>query len=80
MNETYQTAREGAINLLCEQLAYLEQEMAAARMSEDTKAFASLMRVFLPAQKEYLRLCRENEYSAQVDELLAFTGGADACP
>lgn len=78
MNETYQIARESAINLLCEQLAYLEKEMAIARMAEDTKAFASLMRVFLPAQKEYLRLCREDEYSAQVDELLAFTGGAGA--
>ena len=78
MNDTYQFARESAMNLLCEQLAYLDKEMAVARMSEDTKTFASLMRVFLPAQKEYLRLCREDEYSAQVDELLAFTGGAGA--
>lgn len=77
-DNSYQNARESAINLLCEQLAYLEKEMAVARMSEDTKTFASLMRVFLPAQKEYLRLCREDEYSAQVDELLAFTGGAGA--
>jgi len=77
MNE-YEKARDYAFDLLCEQLVYLKQEMAKARMNGDMKAYLSMFRLFLPAQKEYLRLRREQEGDGQTDALLTFANGKGA--
>ena len=78
MMNDYEKARDNAFTLLCEQLVYLEEEMAKARMDGDMKAYLSMMRLFLPAQKEYLRLRREQEGDAATDALLAFANAKDA--
>lgn len=78
MMNDYEKARDYAFTLLCEQLVYLEEEMAKARMNGDMKAYLSMMRLFLPAQKEYLRLRREQEGDAATDALLAFANEKDA--
>ena len=52
--------------------------MAKARMNGDMKAYLSMLRLFLPAQKEYLRLRREQEGDAETDALLTFANGQGA--
>ena len=63
---------EYAIAQLAEQLAYMDRELANARIEGDNKAFAALMRVYLPTMKEYIRLTREQAGERYTDELLEF--------
>ena len=57
---------------LFDNLKYLKSEMGKARRSGNTKAFSSLMRLYLPAQKEYLRMLKEQDYSEYTDALTDF--------
>lgn len=52
MNE-YEKARDYAFDLLCEQLVYLEQEMAKARMNGDMKAYLDLCQYFGQKKLKY---------------------------
>lgn len=61
MNETYQNELQQEINFLFEELAYLQGEIAHARSTGSTEEYTRLMRVCLPVQKQYLKLCAEQE-------------------
>ena len=76
MNEAYEAELQQEINFLYDELAYLQGEIADARKQNDTEAYARLFRVYLPMQKQYLKLCAELEKQtgAEVDELAAFNG------
>ena len=76
MNEAYETELQQEINFLYDELAYLQGEIADIHKQNDTEAYARLFRVYLPMQKQYLKLCAELEKQtdAEVDELAAFNG------
>lgn len=61
MNETYTKELQQEINFLWGELAYLQEEITNARKNYDTDEYTRLMRVCLPVQKQYLKLCAEQE-------------------
>ena len=76
MNESYEQELQMEINFLSRELVYLQEEICAARKCGDTDEYTRLMRVRLPVQKQYLKLCAEQEKLIQaeteVDPLTAF--------
>ena len=76
MNESYEQELQMEINFLLHEVGYLQEEISNARASGDTGEYTRLFRVFLPVQKQYLKLCAELEKltGADVDELAAFNG------
>ena len=76
MNESYEQDLQTEINFLLHEVGYLQEEISNARASGDTDEYTRLFRVFLPVQKQYLKLCAELEKltGADVDELAAFNG------
>nr|DAY46474.1 MAG TPA: hypothetical protein [Caudoviricetes sp.] len=76
MNESYEQELQTEINFLLHEVGYLQEEISNARASGDTDEYTRLFRVFLPVQKQYLKLCAELEKltGANVDELAAFNG------
>jgi hypothetical protein len=77
MNEVYSVELQQEINFLYEEINYLQKKIEAARNNGDTGEYTRLMRVCLPVQKQYLKLCAEQEKREQeteVDELAAFNG------
>lgn len=76
MNESYEQELQTEINFLLHEVGYLQEEISNARESGDTDEYTRLFRVFLPVQKQYLKLCAELEKQtdAEVDELAAFNG------
>lgn len=76
MNEDYENELQQEISFLYDELAYLQGEITDARKANDSDAYARLFRVYLPMQKQYLKLCAELEKQtdAEVDELAAFNG------
>lgn len=76
MNESYEQEMQTEINFLLHEVGYLQEEISNARASGDTDEYTRLFRVFLPVQKQYLKLCAELEKltGADVDELTAFNG------
>ena len=66
-----------ALAQLAEQVDYLRKEIKAAQQDGDKKLYCSLMRLYLPALKEYTRLSAMQESGEQEDALLAFTGGGN---
>ena len=69
MNDTYQSELQQEINFLWEELAFLQGEIAKARKCCDTDEYARLFRVCLPVQKQYLKLCAEQEMREQENGL-----------
>lgn len=61
MNEPYESELQQEINFLWEELAYLQGEISNARKNYDTEEYARLMRICLPVQKQFLKLCAEQE-------------------
>ena len=79
MNECYEQELQQKINFLFEELAYLQGELTNARSRHDTDEYTRLMRVCLPVQKQYLKLCAEQEKrqaETEVDPLTAFNAPA----
>ena len=76
MNEVYENELQQEISFLYDELAYLQGEITDARKANDSDEYARLFRVYLPMQKQYLKLCAELEKQtgAEVDELAAFNG------
>lgn len=76
MNEAYEVELQQEINFLLHEVGYLQEEISNARANGDTDEYTRLFRVFLPVQKQYLKLCAELEKltGADVDELAAFNG------
>lgn len=76
MNESYEQELQTEINFLLHEVEYLETEISNARKQNDTEAYARLCRVYLPMQKQYLKLFAELEKQtgADADELAAFNG------
>ena len=76
MNEAYEAELQQEISFLYDELAYLQGEITDARKANDSDAYARLFRVYLPMQKQYLKLCAELEKQTgtEVDELAAFNG------
>lgn len=75
MNETYEQELQMAINSLYSEITYLQSEIENARSCADTDEYTRLMRVFLPVQKQYLKLCAEQEKrtsDTETDPLTAF--------
>lgn len=76
MNETYESELQQEINFLWQELAFLQDEISTARKNYDTEEYTRLMRICLPVQKQYLKLCAEQEKRVQaeteVDPLTAF--------
>ena len=61
MNETYNQELQQEINFLFEEIAYLQKSIEKARKCNDTDEYTRLMRICLPVQKQYLKLCAEQE-------------------
>ena len=61
MNEPYESELQQEIDFLWEELAYLQAEISNARKNCDTDEYARLMRICLPVQKQFLKLCAEQE-------------------
>ena len=80
MNDTYESELQQEIDFLWEELAYLQGEISNARRKCDTDEYTRLMRVFLPVQKQYLKLCAEQEkresVENEVDPLTEFNATA----
>ena len=76
MNEVYENELQQEISFLYDELAYLQGEITDARKANDSDEYARLFRVYLPMQKQYLKLCAELEKQTgtEVDELAAFNG------
>ena len=76
MNESYEQELQTEINFLLHEVGYLQEEISNARASGDMDEYTRLFRVFLPVQKQYLKLCAELEKltGTDVDELAAFNG------
>ena len=76
MNESYQQELRQEINFLYEEINYLQKSIETARNNSNTDEYTRLMRVCLPVQKQYLKLCAELEKltETEVDELAAFNG------
>lgn len=76
MNEIYEQELQTEINFLLHEVDYLQTKISKARESGDTDEYARLCRVYLPMQKQYLKLCAElkKQTGADVDELAAFNG------
>jgi hypothetical protein len=55
------------IGFLQHELTYLQEEIGAACLSGDTDEYTRLFRVCLPVQKQYLKLCAEQEKRAQAE-------------
>ncbi len=75
MNEAYETELQQEINFLFAELAFLQEEIAHARKCGDTDEYTRLFRVCLPVQKQYLKLCAEQEKrqaDSETDPLTAF--------
>ena len=73
MQEELQTE----IDFLYKELAFLQESIEASRKNGDTEEYTRLMRICLPVQKQYLKLCAEQEKrdkEGQIDELAAFNG------
>lgn len=61
MNDTYNMELQEEINFLFAELSYLQDEITNARNAGDTDEYTRLMRICLPVQKQYLKLCAEQE-------------------
>ena len=75
MNESYEQELQQEINFLKDELLFLQNEIAVTRESGDTDEYTRLFRVCLPVQKQYLKLCAEQEKrqeDTEVDPLTAF--------
>ncbi len=75
MNESYQQELQQEINFLYTEINYLQRAIEAARNDGNTDEYTRLMRVCLPVQKQYLKLCAEQEQRQgenEVDPLTAF--------
>ena len=73
MKEELQTE----IEFLYQELAFLQESIEASCKNNDTEEYTRLMRICLPVQKQYLKLCAEQEKrdkEGQIDELAAFNG------
>ena len=73
MKEELQTE----IEFLYQELAFLQESIENSRKNNDTEEYTRLMRICLPVQKQYLKLCAEQEKrdkEGQIDELAAFNG------
>lgn len=76
MNEEYINELQQEIDFLYSELAFIQGEITNARNASDTDEYTRLMRICLPVQKQYLKLCaeqekRENAENA-VDPLMEF--------
>jgi len=61
MNDCYSEELQQEINFLFGEIAYLQKAIETARKCSDTDEYTRLMRVCLPVQKQYLKLCAEQE-------------------
>lgn len=62
-------------SFLSDELLYLDGEIKKARQDGDSKKYAAFMRLYLNAQKEYMKLLSDLDSGAEeADELLSFAG------
>lgn len=61
MNESYNEELRQEINFLYSELVFVQKELEVARNAGDTDEYTRLMRICLPIQKQYLKLCAEQE-------------------
>ena len=67
MNDTYNMELQEEINFLFAELSYLQDEILNARNTGDTDEYTRLMRICLPVQKQYLKLCAEQVQREQAE-------------
>ena len=66
-------------NFLNTELLYLDKEITRAKRDGDTKTYAALMRLYLNAQKEFMKLLAAmNAERGETDALTAFAASYDA--
>lgn len=75
MKKNKQTPQEYAIEQLFEQLAFMKSGILTAQANNDMKGYLSIMRVYSPALKEYVKLCDKNDVKAQNDALMDYVNG-----
>ena len=66
------------LDFLKAQITLLEGRINACSKNADSKEYASLMRLYLAAVKEYTSLCAKEEKPDDTDPLLAFAADMGA--
>lgn len=76
MQPNFEYELQEEIEFLYQELAFLQESIETSRTEGNTEEYTRLMRIFLPVQKQYLKLCAEQEkrLQAETDELAAFNG------
>ena len=79
MRKDYKTELKAERKFLYAELSFMQKENETARSNGDGKEYARLMRLYLPMQKNYLKMCADNqaivENDPAGDSLLAFANG-----
>ena len=72
MNQNYNNERNAALDVLRNEMTFMQARMEELRGQGDDKAYLSMNRGYLNMQKEYLRLCQESGQDEYNDALLSF--------
>lgn len=67
MNEDHTSELQQEINFLYDEMGYLQTKLMHARTDGETDEYTRFMRIFLPVQKQYLKLCAEQEKREQAE-------------
>lgn len=77
MQENFEHELQEEIAFLYQELDFLQKSIEESRNNGDTEEYTHLMRICLPVQKQYLKLCEQQEKrtkEGQIDELATFNG------
>ena len=72
MNQNYNNERNAALDVLRNEMTFMQGRMEELRRQGDDKAYLSMNRGYLNMQKEYLRLCHESGQDEYNDAPLSF--------
>ena len=72
MNQNYNNERNAALDVLRNEMTFMQGRMEELRRQGDDKAYLSMNRGYLNMQKEYLRLGHESGQDEYNDALLSF--------
>lgn len=72
MNQNYNNERNAALDVLRNEMTFMQDRMEELRRQGNDKAYLSMNRGYLNMQKEYLRLCHESGQDETSDALLSF--------
>lgn len=72
MNQNYNNERNAALDVLRNEMTFMQDQHGRTAQAGQDKAYLSMNRGYLNMQKEYLRLCHESGQDETSDALLSF--------